>query len=168
MIEIFFPDIVVNRFQDIDLELLEKHNIKGLIIDIDNTLVAWDIKEADEASIRWIEYLKKHGIRICLVSNNSESRDVKFNENLMLHAIHRANKPRRKPFLKALKLLNLRPQEVAVVGDQIFTDVLGGNRLNMFTILVSPIKEKEYIFIRLKRILEKKVLKEYYKRHQDK
>ncbi|MBZ4645560.1 MAG: putative phosphatase [Petroclostridium sp.] len=164
MLEILFPSLVVDGIEDIDLKTLQKNNIKGLIIDIDNTLVAWDIKEADEKSMRWIGYLKSQGIKICLVSNNTEDRVVKFNENLKLYAIHRANKPRRAPFLKALEYLKTKPEETAVIGDQIFTDVLGGNRLNMFTILVTPISQKEFPLIKFKRFFEKMVMKNYEKK----
>jgi len=163
MKKLLFPDLIVDSIEDISLEILNQNNIKGLILDIDNTLVAWDIKEADERSMKWIEYLKNNGISICLVSNNTEDRVVKFNENLKLYAIHAANKPMKAPFIKALKHLKLRPEETAVVGDQIFTDVLGGNRLNMFTILVTPISQKEFPFIKVKRFFEKYILKQYYK-----
>ncbi|MDK2800095.1 MAG: putative phosphatase [Clostridiales bacterium] len=164
MLEIFFPKLVVDSIEDINLDILRRNNIKALIIDIDNTLVAWDIKEADEKSMRWIEYLKNQGIKICLVSNNTEDRVVKFNEKLKLYAIHRANKPRRAPFLKALSYLKTKPEETAMIGDQIFTDVWGGNRLNMFTILVTPISPKEFPFIKVKRFFEKMVMKNYKKK----
>ncbi|WHH59670.1 YqeG family HAD IIIA-type phosphatase [Petroclostridium sp. X23] len=164
MLEILFPSLIVDTIEDIDLKTLQKNNIKGLVIDIDNTLVAWDIKEADQKAMRWIEYLKSQGIKVCLVSNNTEDRVVKFNENLNLFAVHRANKPRKEPFLKALKHLELRPEETAVVGDQVFTDVLGGNRLKMFTILVTPISQKEFPLIKLKRFFEKMVLRSYEKK----
>lgn len=163
MNKLLFPDLIVDSIRDINLELLNQNHIKGLILDIDNTLVAWDVKEADKNSMEWIEYLKNNGIKVCLVSNNTEDRVVKFNENLKLYAIHAANKPRKAPFKKALNYLKLKPEETAVVGDQIFTDILGGNRLNMFTILVTPISPKEFPFIKVKRWLEKIILKQYYK-----
>ncbi len=162
--ELFFPNLIVDSINDIKLNVLQENNIKGLIIDIDNTLVAWDIKEADERAMRWIAYFKEQGIRVCLVSNNTEDRVVKFNEKLKLFAVHRANKPRRAPFIKALNHLQTKPEETAMIGDQIFTDVLGGNRLNMFTILVTPISQKEFPFIRVKRFFEKIILKKYQER----
>ncbi|MGE4282265.1 MAG: YqeG family HAD IIIA-type phosphatase [Clostridia bacterium] len=168
MLEILFPSLIVETIENIDLETLQKNNIKGLVLDIDNTLVAWDIKEADEKAMRWIQYVKSQGIKVCLVSNNTEDRVVKFNENLSLFAIHAANKPSKMPFLKALRYLELKPEEIAVVGDQIFTDVLGGNRLNMFTILVTPISQKEFPFIKMKRFFEKRVLKSYEKKFSKK
>lgn len=164
MLDVLYPNLIVDTIYDIELSTLQKNNIKALIIDIDNTLVAWDIKEADERSMAWIERMKRNGIQSCLVSNNTEDRVVKFNEHLKLFAVHRANKPRRAPFLKALNHLGTQPEETAVIGDQIFTDILGGNRLKMFTILVTPISPKEFPLIRIKRFFEKFVLKKYHER----
>lgn len=164
MFNVLYPDLVVDSIYDINLETLQQNNIKALIIDIDNTLVAWNIKKADERSMGWIEHMKSHGIKVCLVSNNSKDRVVKFNQDLRLYVVHRAQKPRRAPFLKALRHLDTLPEETAMIGDQIFTDVLGGNRLKMFTILVKPISRKEFPLIRIKRVFEKMVMSKYYKR----
>ncbi len=166
MFELFYPDLILDSIYHIELESLHKNQIKGLIIDIDNTLVAWDIKEADELSMQWIKRMKENGIRVCLVSNNTRDRVIKFNEQLQLFAVHSANKPTKRPFLKALKHLETHPSQTAVIGDQIFTDVWGANRLNMFSILVTPISPKEFPLIRIKRFFEKKVLKEYHARHE--
>ncbi len=163
MKKLLYPDLIVDKLEDIDFNILAENKIKGLIVDIDNTLVGWDVKEADEAAIQWINRVKKNGVRICLVSNNSKERVVKFNEKLSLFTIHHANKPSKAPFIKATKHLNIKPRETAVIGDQIFTDVLGGNRLGMFTILVTPISPKEFPFIRVKRFLEKYILRGYYR-----
>lgn len=163
MFKALYPNLIVEGINDITLEILKKYHIKGLILDIDNTLVAWDIKEADEKSMRWIEYLKDNGIKVCIISNNTQDRVVKFNERLKLYAIHRANKPRKAPFKKALKYFDLKAEETAVVGDQIFTDMLGGNRLKMFTILVTPLSSREFPLIKIKRFFEAFVIKQYYR-----
>jgi len=167
MIEKFFPDLVVDKVQNIDLDILSKKNIKGLILDIDNTLVPQHVKEADDNAIKWIEKVKSAGFKTCIVSNASKKRVIKFNEKLKLYAIHRASKPGSKAFKKALRLMDIEPGEAAMVGDQIFTDVYGGNRLNMFTILVKPIHHREGLFIRLKRFPEKLVLMLYNKRNRE-
>lgn len=163
MVEKFYPDLFVEKLEDIDFERLQTNNIKGLILDIDNTLVPHDQPEADERAVTWLEAAKEKGMKMCLVSNNTETRVIKFNEKLKLPAIHKAIKPTRKPFIKALALMDLNPGEAAVVGDQIFTDVYGGNRMNLFTILVSPVGPKESFFIKLKRMAEIKVMKDYKK-----
>jgi len=167
MLDIFFPDLIVDKVQDIDLEFLAKKNIKGLLLDIDNTLVPMHMKEADQNAVEWIERVKSNGLKVCIVSNASKKRVIKFNENLKLFAIHRASKPGTKAFRKAMRLIDLKAEETAVVGDQIFTDIYGGNRLNLFTILVKPIHRKETFFIKLKRLPEKLILAQYKKRTEN-
>lgn len=158
MFERFYPDLKVDRVQDIDFNLLRSKRIKGVLLDIDNTLVPMHMKEADDNAVEWIEKLKAGGFKVCIVSNASNKRVIKFNERLKVFAFHRASKPGSRIFLKALRLMNIRPEEAAMVGDQIFTDIWGGNRLNMYTILVKPIDEKEAFWIRAKRLPEKLVL----------
>jgi HAD superfamily phosphatase (TIGR01668 family) len=159
----FYPDLKVNRVFDIDLKNLKRNNIKGLILDIDNTLVPEHVEEADENAVLWIEEVKKAGFKTCIVSNASQKRVVKFNEKLKVYAIHRASKPGNKSFLKACRFMDIKPEETAVIGDQVFTDIYGGNKVNMFTILVKPLHEKEFIFVRLKRLVERFVLAKYEK-----
>ncbi len=163
MLKIFNPNIIVDTIKDIKIDILKENNIKGLILDIDNTLVAWDVIEANHNVVEWIQNLKRNGIRVCLVSNNNKERVTKFNEKLKLYAVYKANKPIKTPFKKALDYLKIRAEETAVIGDQIFTDILGGNRLNMFTILVTPISSKEFPFIKVKRFFERIIIKRYYK-----
>lgn len=165
MFEKFFPDFLIDKTQDIHYEFLKRNGIRGLILDIDNTLVPNHVKEADEAVVRWMERIKSSGIKVCIVSNASQKRVVKFNERLKVYAIHRANKPGTKNFLQAARLMALEPKEIAVVGDQIFTDVYGGNKAEMKTILVKPIDKREVLFVRLKRYPEKLVLSKYKRKY---
>ncbi|MCX7710912.1 MAG: YqeG family HAD IIIA-type phosphatase [Clostridia bacterium] len=160
MLEKYFPKLLLDKVQDIDLEQLKKRGIKGLLLDIDNTLVPHG-KEADDKAVAWIEKVKASGLKVCIVSNASKKRVIKFNERLKIFAFHRASKPGTKTFLKAIRLMNLKPDETAMVGDQLFTDVYGGNKLNMFTILVKPIDTNEILFIKFKRIFEKYILSKY-------
>lgn len=164
----FFPGMLADSVQHIDLQALKKMGIKGCILDIDNTLVPNHVKDADENAVQWIERLKKEGFQVCIVSNASETRVVRFNARLNVQAIHRAAKPSVRAFGKALTLMGLKPQETAMVGDQIFTDILGGNRIGLFTILVNPIDAStEFAFVRLKRYLEKVVLSAYKKKSRN-
>jgi len=165
MLDIFYPDLHVNGIQDIDLGILSEKNIKGLILDIDNTLVPSHMKEADENALKWIENVRNAGLKTCIVSNASKKRVIKFNEKLKIFAIHRASKPGSKAFMKAVRLMDIKPEETAVVGDQIFTDIYGGNKLNMFTILVKPIDKREFFFVRLKRFPEKYILSKYKRKY---
>ncbi|MCX7843280.1 MAG: YqeG family HAD IIIA-type phosphatase [Clostridia bacterium] len=161
MLEKLYPDLYLDKVQDIDLDFLRKHNIKGLILDIDNTLVPHGL-EADDNAVAWMERVQAEGFKVCIVSNASKKRVIKFNERLRVAAIHRASKPGTRAFLKALEIMGLMPGEAAVVGDQIFTDIYGGNRLNLLTILVKPIDKKEFFIVRLKRIFEKGILSKYH------
>ncbi len=158
MLEKFFPDLIVDKVEDIDLDFLKKKGVKGLILDIDNTLVPQYTKEAGDSVVKWIARVKSAGLNACIVSNASQKRVAKFNERLKILAIHRATKPSPKSFLRAVQLMKLKADEAAVVGDQIFTDVYGGNRLDMLTVLVKPIDEREILFVRLKRYAERFVL----------
>lgn len=162
MLEKFYPDLFLDRVQDIDLRYLEHKGIKGLILDIDNTLVPHG-READDKAVQWIEFVKSKGFKVCIVSNASHKRVIKFNERLKIAAIHRASKPGTRSFLKAVKLMGIKPGETAVVGDQVFTDIVGGRKAKMFTILVKPIDKKEILFIKLKRIAERYILSSYNK-----
>lgn len=161
MLEIFYPDVYIDRIQHINLDLLAKNGIKGMILDIDNTLVPNHVKDADENVVNWIEKVKKAGFKICIVSNASKKRVIRFNQNLKVYAVHRAAKPSKKALLKATELMGIKPDETAIVGDQVFTDIYGGNRLGMFTILVRPIDKNEFFFVRLKRLGEKFILSRY-------
>lgn len=163
MFDLLYPQRIVDSIYEIDLSELYNSNIRGIILDIDNTLVGHGA-DADDKVLELIEKAKNAGIQSCIVSNNSESRVVKFNESLKIPAIHRASKPRRKAFVKGAQIMNLPINQVAVIGDQIFTDILGGNRLGMVTILVKPIGKTEPYFIKLKRALEWVVLKKYSKK----
>ncbi len=164
MIEKFYPNVMLDKVQDISTKELAKNKIEGLILDIDNTLVPEHMKEADENAVQWIERIKSEGFKLCIVSNASKKRVIKFNERLKLYAIHRASKPGTKAFEKAARLMDLKNGNIAVVGDQIFTDIYGGNRVNMFTILVTPIHKRESFFVMLKRLPEKLVLNSYRKK----
>lgn len=163
MLKRFYPDLMVDRVQDIETKALTENNIKGLILDIDNTLVPTHVKEADENALAWIERMKREGFKLCIVSNASRKRVIKFNEGLKLFAIHRAFKPGTKAFKKALRLMDLKENEAAVVGDQIFTDIYGGRKLGLYTILTKPLAGRESVFIGFKRLLEKYIIRTYKK-----
>lgn len=168
MIEMFYPSIAVDSINNISSDLLKKHNIKGLILDIDNTLVPNHLADADDNAVKWIESMKAAGFKICIVSNASHKRVIRFNNKLKLYAVHRALKPGTRSFKKAAGILDFEYRSIAVVGDQIFTDIYGGNRLGMFTILVKPIDPHEGNIVRLKRIFEKHILKKYQMKIVDK
>lgn len=164
---LLYPQIYVNNVKDITIELLKKYKIKGLILDIDNTLIDYD-KELLSGCEQWCNDLKKEKIRMCILSNtNKEQKVKKVADVLDLKYFHFAHKPNKKGFKKCQDLLSLEPKNIAVVGDQIFTDVLGGNLSRMFTILTKPIDKRDIWLTRLKRPFEKIVIKKYLKKERD-
>ena len=155
MLESLKPDYYYSDISQIDLDLLKSSGIKGIICDIDNTIVAWSQTEILQETDDWIKQLKKEGFLVCLVSNGLNRRVQFFKEELNIPAIGQAVKPRKKAYRKAKKILDLESSEIAVIGDQIFTDILGGNRLNLVTILVDPVDNKEFITTKIMRFFER-------------
>jgi len=156
----FYPDRFFDKKEDIPFEEYYEQGFRGVIFDIDNTLVPHDAP-ADESAIAFIQKLKKMGYQICLLSNNDEKRVSSFNELLQVHYIHKANKPFRSGYERAMQLLETDLEHTIFVGDQIFTDVWGARRIGMFSILLDPINPKEEIQIILKRIPEKFIKRNY-------
>ncbi|MBA1336985.1 MAG: hypothetical protein HPY66_3421 [Firmicutes bacterium] len=164
MLERLAPDEYVKSIFDIDLDVLKEKGIRGLIIDVDNTLVSWETKTADRRILDWFFVLETKGFRACILSNNTKDRVVKFTEQIRIPAVYRAAKPRKKAFLKAMRAMGTGDKETAVIGDQIFTDVYGGKRLKLYTILVMPVAEREFFTTRFARKVERKIIKNLVKR----
>lgn len=152
-------DAYVNSIFDITPEMLKNKGIYGLILDIDNTMVATHIKEADEKVINFIKSLKECGIKAIIVSNGRKKRVELFCEPLGIEFLYKAHKPLGGAFKKAIEIMGLPSDKVAILGDQLFTDVLGGNIKGIHTILVRPIDLDEPFFIKFKRIFERPFLK---------
>ena len=154
---LIYPKAYFNKIQDITIQFLIKNKIKILILDVDNTLI--DKKEilSDEI-IQWTKEIKGQGVRLYILSNTNKKEKVrKVAEKLDVPYFHFAMKPFKRGFLKIQKIVKEEPDKIAVVGDQIFTDIIGGNRCKMFTILVDPIKENDYWYTAWKRPIEKKI-----------
>lgn len=152
------PDLHVNSIYDIDLDALQQRGVKGIITDLDNTLVEWDRPEATPELIEWFKKIEEYGFKLVVVSNNNENRVANFSKPLGIPFIHAARKPFHTAFRKAKQIMNLKPDEVVVIGDQLFTDVLGGNRLLLYTILVVPVASSDGLFTRINRRLERVAL----------
>ncbi|WP_406676387.1 YqeG family HAD IIIA-type phosphatase [Moorella sp. ACPs] len=159
MLELLQPDLYVRSLRDIPLAALKARGIRGLIIDLDNTVTEWGRATLDREVYQWFTELKKQGLRACLVSNNRDERVQKIAAYLGIPGISRAGKPRRRAFYQAMAVMETAVGNTAVIGDQVFTDVLGGNRLGLFTILVMPINKREFFGTRLMRQLEKLITK---------
>lgn len=161
---IFYPDIYLKNVKEITVELLNKNNIKGLLLDVDNTLIDFDLKILEGAK-EWAEDLKNNNIKLCILSNTNKIDKVKkVAKELDIPYLNFAKKPAKSGFRKGAKLLELEPKNIATVGDQIMTDVWGGNRMGMYTILTIPLGEKDILITRVKRPLEKLIIKHYLKK----
>ena len=165
MLEMLYPGEYLDSTYEIDFEGLSAEGYRGLIFDIDNTLVPHGAP-ADERAIRLFGRLKELGYQCCLLSNNQLPRVEMFNKDVHVYYIENAHKPSVKNYKKAMKLMNTDEKNTIFIGDQIFTDIYGANRAGIRTILVKPIHPKEEIQIVLKRYLEKIVLFFYRRKKQ--
>lgn len=162
MFQTFFPDEYVESTYEIPFESLYEEGYRGLIFDIDNTLVMHGAP-ADERAKELFARLKNIGFDCCLLSNNQEPRVKMFNEEIQVHYIFNAHKPSVVNYEKAMQLMGTTKENTVFVGDQLFTDVWGAKRTGIRNILVQPIHPKEEIQIVFKRKLEKIVLYFYKK-----
>lgn len=162
MFNMFFPDEIQASTYDIDFENLYEQGIRGVLFDIDNTLVEHGADATDRA-VALFQRLDEIGIKSCLISNNKEERVLRFNKQIGTKYIYDAHKPSGRNYRKAMELMETDLSNTIFVGDQLFTDVYGAKRIGMRNILVRPIDPKEEIQIVLKRYLEKIVLYFYEK-----
>lgn len=168
MLQKLYPGEYLESSYEVPYEELYAKGYRGLIFDIDNTLVPHGAP-ADARAAALFARLKKIGFSCCLLSNNKEPRVKMFNNVVRVHGIFDAHKPSPKGYRRAMELMGTRTDTTIFIGDQIFTDVYGANLAGIRTILVKPIHPKEEIQIVLKRYLEKIVLFFYKKesRHED-
>lgn len=165
MLKILKPKVYVNSVYNIDLEKLKKiKKIKGIIVDLDNTLVAWGEKEVSQKVIDWVKEAKKLGLKICIVSNTNSKRVAEFAKIFNIPYHSKYFKPFSIAFNNGLKILDTKKSETVVIGDQIFTDMWGGNKLKLLTILVVPIVKKDSIGTFLHRNLEKIIISFWMRR----
>ena len=162
-------DFAFRRTVDIEPGFLNEHGIKGLILDVDNTLTTHDHPTPAEGIVEWIRKMKNCGIRLMILSNNREERVRPFAELLDLPFVSDGAKPMKKGYITAMKRMRLRAAETAAVGDQLFTDIWGANLAGIRSIYVSPIEPegKKERFIRFKRVLEKPFLPDSYIERQE-
>ena len=153
------PKVYLNSLLNINVKNLKRDmKIKGIIIDLDNTTVAWGREDISKDVVEWIKEAKKNNLNIYLVSNTHSKRVKKYAEILKIPYNSNSFKPFNSAFKKAMKLMGTSSSQTAVIGDQIFTDILGGNRMNMLTILVYPLGKKDSIGTFIQRSIEKIIL----------
>ena len=158
-----YPNAYLKNVKEITLEFLKENNIKALILDVDNTLIDFNKKMLDNVE-NWCEELKKQGIKFCILSNSNKKEKIEMVANkLKIPYIYFGTKPFKRGFKRAIKMLEIENNNIAVVGDQIFTDVIGANRCKMFSILVEPIDKKDLVITKIKRPIENFIINKYQK-----
>lgn len=155
------PNIKLHGITDITVELLNKHNIKALLLDVDNTMSTHHGTVLTEGLMEWIDKMKQSGIKLMVLSNSKRKRIEPFADRIGLPFISLGCKPLPTGYLRGVKKLGKKRKNVAIVGDQIFTDVLGGNTVGVKTILLTPIKLEDGWSFKIRRKLENKLYKKY-------
>jgi len=153
------PDQTVDSVCNISLKELMGRGISNIIIDLDNTLIPWGEETIIPEIYQWVKAGQEMGLKFCIVSNGSFKRICHFASQFGMLAAPKRGKPLSRAFKSAMIALGGNQHNTAVIGDQIFTDIFGGNRLNLYTILVEPISKREFIGTRLMRFFEKTIAK---------
>jgi len=162
---LLYPNMYLTSLFHLEPEILRGKGIKAILLDLDNTIIPRDSQRFEPAVEQWLRDLLDQGFSLAIVSNNSPARVNTLAAPLQIPAVTRAVKPLKRAFKNALNLLGVSVENTAVLGDQIFTDILGGNRLGLFTILVVPMNGKEFWATSMfNRRLEKLVLKNIKRR----
>ena len=156
-----YPKYYCDRITDIKVDFLKENNIKGLILDVDNTMLDTRLNMV-EGLLEWHEKIVKAGIKTMIVSNSNKKEKLdSISGKLNVEYIRLATKPFKRGFIKAQKMLQIPFENIAAIGDQIFTDVIGANRCNIYSILVKPINEEDIWITKWKRPIEEKIVKKY-------
>ncbi len=164
MLKRFYPDIYVKNIYEINYYILKNEGINTLVFDLDNTLVPFDIEHPTKEIETLFEKLKNEGFTVLIVSNNGLARVTKFAEKLNVNYIHKAGKPKITRIKNFILENNGTLSKSAIIGDQLFTDMWVGTRLNLRKILVAPIANRDEFTVKLKRGAEKLVFKQYLKK----
>ena len=155
-----YPHLVLDSVQDITAELLQQHGLRSLLLDVDSTLKSYRTTEIPPETVQWIESLQEAGIGFCILSNGRAPRIRPIAEQIGLPFIAPAMKPTPFGCRTAMKTLGFDRKSTAMVGDQVFADILAGKFAGLFTILVTPIHpEEERWYTRVKRPVEKLILR---------
>lgn len=165
MLELFKPDMYVKDIYSIDYNKLKSYGIKCILFDLDNTLVPYHKKKPSRKIKDFIEKLKDMGFKVIIISNSNKKRLTPFKNLLEVDCSASSKKPLQGKFKKVLVEYKYSQSEVAMIGDQIITDIYGGNNMGIFTILVKPINNKEAIFTKINRNIENIIIKKLEKRN---
>ena len=155
------PDLIYKGVPFISYEDLKQKSVEGILLDVDNTFIDYT-KQLSKEMIDWVYNAKREGFKVCILSNSNKlEKIVPIAETLGVKYISFAKKPAKSGFIKASQLLETKLEKLAMIGDQVFTDVLGANRVGMTSIYVEPINKKEYWYTKWKRPIEALILKAF-------
>ncbi|MCL1842650.1 MAG: YqeG family HAD IIIA-type phosphatase [Defluviitaleaceae bacterium] len=157
------PDYYYDSIFQIPYDELWGNKIRGIIFDIDNTLTRFDEKQPSAKVAALLKKLENMGFRLCLVTNNTNKRLAGFNEFLNLPGIANAIKPLTRGIRFAMETMGTTPTQTCIIGDQLLSDIWAGNNAKITTILVKPMSEKDFWFVRAKRVVERALLRKYFK-----
>lgn len=163
-----YPKKIYDKLEDINIKELLKNSIKGVILDVDNTLIDKETQVLTEPKTKWVQSLIDNNIKVCILSNTTKKDKVEYvSKQLGIPYFMFATKPLKRGFKKCIKLFNLKADEICAIGDQIFTDVWGGNKMGMYTIYVYPINKKDCsITTTIKRPLERRILNRFLQKRE--
>ncbi|MCL2216765.1 MAG: YqeG family HAD IIIA-type phosphatase [Defluviitaleaceae bacterium] len=159
------PDYYYDSVFQIPYEELWNRKIRGLIFDIDNTLTAFDESLPPAKIVALMKRLERMGFKLCLVTNNTGRRLRSFNEFMKLPGIANAIKPLTRGIRQAMQIMRTRPESTVIIGDQLLSDIWAGKNARIATILVKPITERDFWFVRIKRIIERIMLRKFFQEH---
>ena len=159
------PDLIVKSLPDLDFAVLERQGLQGVLLDLDNTLCAWQEEEIAPGCGEWVAQALARGLKLCIVSNSIRPQRLnRVAAKLGIPAVGRwlvGRKPGKGAILEALGQLGIEPTRAAMVGDQVLADVLGGNRLGMFTVWVLPLHKREFFMTKLARCVEAVLVRKF-------
>lgn len=162
ILECFYPHIYIESIYDLPIEKLKAKGIKGLIFDIDNTIAPHDVPLPDDKFIEFAKTLRENGFSLAILSNNNQQRVELFNEKLQFHAVYKGGKPNIKKINSIMNALDLTPKNTAMIGDQVFTDMLCGRLAKILCIYTKPVCDRDQLVTKVKRGAEKQILKQYF------
>jgi len=167
LIDLFLPDLMCETYRLVPFDTFRERGVSVVVFDIDNTLVSYETAEPDEPCRAFLKEMEQNGFSLAFVSNNSPERVERFNRFFNYFSVPDAKKPSKKALDPVLKRFGVSPKNVLFVGDQLLTDVLCARRCGTFSVTVSPIKKKENLFFRFKRMLERPLTRIYHKRKEE-
>lgn len=159
MFEILAPKLYSRSLADVDLDDLMRRGIGHILIDLDNTILPWRDRSVPQESYDWITRAQEKGVKLCIASNtHNPARLREVADRLGVPCFDKIGKPLRRGLQAAMETIGGTLASTAIIGDQIFTDIVGGNRLRILTVLVAPMHQREFFGTKISRLFEKPVL----------